>query len=200
MKRPYGKIMQRIAALMLGAFLFASPVAQAAVNTAIGDIAGTPGDLDDSNPFTLLAASTPTLVKTAFLAGGGAALTTGDTLPAGTSVDFLIYLVNEASLDILDVSIQDNLTGFTYTPGTIRVLNTTLSSVCVVPTACTAGQELVIYDAVRAETPLLDGVALGDAASFVGTQVDIGDEVQLNAQQDVSAGTILALVFTATLD
>ncbi|MCH8278370.1 MAG: hypothetical protein IIC12_05510, partial [Proteobacteria bacterium] len=62
------------------------------------------------------------------------------------------------------------------------------------------GQEFGIDGACRAETPLLDGVALGDAASFVGTQVDIGDEVQLNAQQDVSAGTILALVFTATLD
>ena len=199
MKRQYGKIMQRIAALMLGAFLFASPMAQAATNTALGDIAGVPGDLDNSVPF-VLTSSTPTLVKRAFLAGGGAALTSGDVLPAGTSIDFLIYLNNEADVAILDVSIQDALTGFTYTPGTIRVLNTTLSSVCADPTACTAGEEVTIYDDVRVTGALLDTVTLGDAASFVGTQVDVGDEVQANAQQDVSANTILAVVFTATLD
>ncbi len=200
MKRQYGKIMQRIAALMLGAFLIASPMAQAATNTALGDIAGVPGDLDNSNIFELLAASTPTLVKTAFLAGGGAALSDGDTLPAGTSVDFLIYLVNESDLDILDVSIQDALAGFSYTPGTIRVLNTIASGTCVDPTACTPGEEDAIYDLVRAETPLLDTVTGGDAASFVDPQIDIGDEVQANAQQDAVANMVLAVVFTVTLD
>ena len=199
MKRQYGKIMQRLAALMLGAFLFASPMAQAAVNTALGDIAGDGLLLDNSNPFTLNR-STPTLVKTAFLAGGGAALTSGDVLPAGTSIDFLIYLNNEANVAILDVSIQDALAGFTYTPGTIRVLNTTLSTVCADPTACTAGEEVTIYDDVRVTGALLDTVELGDAASFNSTQVDVGDQVQANAQQDVSASTILAVVFTATLD
>ncbi len=201
MKRQYGKIMQRIAALMLGAFLFASPLAQAATNTAFGDIAGVGPDLDNSNTFELLTASTPTLVKAAFLTSDGSALLDGDILPAGTSVDFLIYLVNEASLDILDVSIQDNLTGFTYTAGTIRVFNTTLSDVCAIPAACDAGEELIIYGDVVGETPLTDGVLGGDdVASFVGTQVDIGDEVQTNAQQDVTAGTILAVVFTAVLN
>ncbi len=200
MKRQYEKTLQRIAALMLGAFLFLSPLAQAATNQGTGDVAGVGGDLDNSNIFTLNT-STPTLVKRAFLAGGGAALTSGDTLPAGTSIDFLIYLVNEADVDILDVSIQDALTGFTYTAGTIRVLNTTASSVCTDPTACTAGQEVTIYDDVRAETPKSDVAAGGDSASFVGTQVDVGDEVQTaNDVQDVSALTILAVVFTATID
>ena len=199
MKRQFEKIMQRIAALTLGIFLILSPVAQAADNTGTGDVAGVVGDLVDSNTFTLTA-STPTLVKRAFLAGGGAALTSGDVLPAGTSIDFLIYLVNEADVAILDVSIQDDLTGFTYTTGTIRVLNTTLSSVCTDPAACTAGEEVTIYDDVRVTGALLDTVELGDAASFIGTQVDVGDEVQTNAQQDVSANTILALVFTVTLD
>ena len=200
MKRQIAKIMQRIAALMLGVFLIASPMAQAATNTALGDIAGVGGDLDNSLVFTLLT-STPTLVKRAFLAGGGAALTSGDRLPAGTSIDFLIYLNNEADIAILDVSIQDDLTtGFSYTPGTIRVLNTTLSSVCADPTACTAGEEVTIYDDVRVTGALPDTVELGNAASFIGTQVDVGDQVQANAQQDVSANTILAVVFTATLD
>ncbi len=199
MKRQYEKTLQRIAALMLGAFLFLSPLAQAATNQGTGDVAGVGGDLDNSNIFTLNT-STPTLVKRAFLAGGGAALTSGDTLPAGTSIDFLIYLNNEADVAILDVSIQDALTGFTYTPGTIRVLNTTLSSVCADPTACTPGEEVTIYNDVRGTGALLDTVELGDAASFIGTQVDVGDEVQTNAQQDVSANTILAVVFTATID
>ena len=199
MKRQYGNITQRIAALMLGVLLTLSQVAQAETNTGTGDIAGVAGDLVDSNIFTLTA-STPTLVKTAFLAGGGAALTTGDSVPAGTSVDFMIYLNNEASIDINDVTIQDALTGFTYTAGTIRVFNGTPSGACLDPTACTQAEEIVIYDAVRGTAVLLDGVAAGDVASFVGTQVDIGDEVQANAQQDVAANTILAVVFTATLN
>ena len=74
MKRQYGKIMQRIAALMLGVFLMLGSVAQAAVNTAIGDIAGVPADLVNSDPFTLLP-STPTLVKSAFLTSSNTALT-----------------------------------------------------------------------------------------------------------------------------
>ncbi len=199
MKRQYGKITQRIVALMLGVLLTLGSVAQAADNTGTGDVAGVPGDLTNSSVFQLFTSS-PTLVKTAFLAGGGAALTSGDVLPAGTSIDFLIYLVNEADVAILDVSIQDALAGFTYTPTTIRVLNTTLSSVCTDPTACTAGQEVTIYNDVRAETPLLDTATGADTASFIGTQLDVGAEVQTaNAVQDVAADTILAVVFTVIL-
>ncbi len=200
MKRQYGKIMQRLAALTLGVFLILSSVAQAADNTAIGDVNDVGADLVDSNTFTLTA-STPTLVKRAFLAGGGAALTSGDTLPAGTSIDFLIYLVNEADVDILDVGIQDTLVGFSYTAGTIRVLNTTLSTVCTDPTACTAGEEVTIYDDVRAETPLSDGAG-DDAASLNGATVEVGNNGidTTNATQNAVADTSLAVVFTATLD
>ncbi len=199
MKRQYGKITQRIAALMLGVLLTLGSVAQAADNVGAGDVAGDTTALLDSSIFQLFTSS-PTLVKTAFLAGGGAALTSGDVLPAGTSIDFLIYLVNEADVAILDVSIQDALTGFTYTAGTIRVLNTTLSSVCTDPTACTAGEEVTIYNDVRAETPVLDTATGADTASFIGTQLDVGAEVQTaNAEQDVAALTILAVVFTVQL-
>ena len=200
MKRQYGKITQRIVALMLGVLLTLGSVAQAADNVGAGDVAGDTTALLDSSIFQLFTSS-PTLVKTAFLAGGGAALTSGDTLPSGTSIDFLIYLVNEANVGILDVSIQDDLTtGFTYTAGTIRVLNTTASSVCTDPTACTAGEEVTIYNDVRAETPLLDTATGADTASFIGTQLDVGAEVQTaNAEQDVAALTILAVVFTVQL-
>ena len=197
MKRQYEKIMQRIAALMLGAFLFASPMAQAAVNTAIGDIAGTPGDLVNSDPFELIA-STPTLVKKAFLTSSNTALNDGDTLPAGTSIDFLIYINNETDIDLVDVGIQDTLAGFTYVLGTIRVLNTT--GECSL-TVCTAAEELIIYNLARVETPLSDGAADGDAASYSAPMVEVGNTVTLgNDPQDAVANTILAVVFTATLD
>ncbi len=197
MKRQYGKIMQRIAALMLGAFLFASPMAQAATNTALGDIAGVGADLDDSNTFTLLA-STSTLVKAAFLTSDNSPLTTGDRLPAGTSIDFLIYINNETDIDLVDVGIQDTLAGFTYVAGTIRVLNTTAE--CAL-TLCDAAEELGIYNDARVTVALSD-TAGNDAASFVAAVVEVGNNgVQTtNAAQNAVANTVLALVFTATLD
>ena len=197
MKRQYGKIMQRIAALMLGAFLFASPMAQAATNTALGDIAGNGADLDDSNTFELLA-STPTLVKAAFLTSDNTPLTSGDRLPAGTSVDFLIYINNETDIDLVDVGIQDTLTGFTYVAGTIRVLNTTAE--CAL-TLCDATEEQGIYDDARVTAALSDSAG-DDAASFVAAVVEVGNNgVQTtNAAQNAVANFVLALVFTATLN
>ena len=201
MKRQYGKITQRLAALMLGVFLILSSVAHAADNTAIGDVNDVDGDLVDSNTFTLNV-STPTLVKAAFLAGGGAALTSGSSLPSGTSIDFLIYLVNEAAIDIVDVGIQDTLAaGFTYTAGTIRVLSTTASSVCTDPAACTPAQELTIYTDVQGETALSDSPG-NDAASLNGGIVEVGNNGldTTNASQNADALTILAVVFKAVLN
>ncbi len=196
MKRQFGKIVQHLAALMLGVLLTLGPVAQAADNTGTGDIAGVGADLVDSNIVTLTP-STPTLVKAVFLTSNNTALTSGDTLPTGTSVDFLIYLNNEADVAILDVTIQDALTGFTYTAGTIRVLNTTAECAA---TACTVGEELTIYNDVRAEAAKTDGAAAGDTASFVGSTVDVGNQVQANDQQDAVANTVLAVVFPVTVD
>ncbi len=197
MKRQYEKTLRHIAALMLGAFLFLSPLAQAATNTGIGDVAGVDADLVDSNTFTLLT-STPTLFKAAFLTSDNSALTSGSTLPAGTSVDFLIYLNNDADLAVLDVGIQDTLVGFTYVAGTIHVLNTTAE--CAVPLACTAAEELTIYDDARVTAALSD-TAGNDAASLNGTTVEVGNNVTAgNTQQDAAANLVLALVFTATID
>ncbi len=196
MKRQYGKIMQRLAALTLGVFLIASPMAQAAVNTAIGDVNDVGADLADSNPFTLTR-STPTLIKAAFLTSDNTPLTSGDVLPAGTSVDFLIYLNNVAGIDILDVGIQDTLVGFTYLAGTIRVRNTTTCA----GDPCLAAEEQTIYDDARAtgalsDTPNNDAASLNVATVEVGNNgIDTG-----NAQQNAVANTVLAVVFTAILD
>ena len=141
--------------------------------------------------------STPTLGKAAFLTSDFSALLDNDVLPVGTSVDFLIYLNNEADVAIDDVGIQDTLVGFTYVPGTIRVLNTTAECAAA---ACIPAEELVIYNDARVTAPLLDSTG-DDAASFVGTTVEVGDSVETtNAQQNAVANTVLAVVFTATID
>jgi len=197
MKRQFVKTMQHIAALTLGVLLTLGSVAQAADNTAIGDVNGVGADLTDSNTFTLNT-FTAALQKRAFLTVGNTALTSGDTLPAGTSVDFLIYLNNESDLVINDVGIQDTLVGFTYVASSIRVLNTT--NECTLP-VCTAAEELIMYNDARV-TAVLSDTAGNDAASFIAGVVEVGNNgVQTtNAVQNALANEVLAVVFTATLD
>ncbi len=195
MKRQYGKIMQRIAALMLGVFLMLSSVAHAAINTAVGDIAGDGLLLDDSNIFELIT-SAPTLVKAAFLTSTNLALNDGDRLPAGTSIDFLIYINNETDIDLVDVGIIDALAGFTYVGGSLHVLNTTAE--CTL-TACDAAEELNIYNLARVAGARTDGVD-GDGASESGGTIEVGDNTTAgNGTQDAVANTVLALVFTVLL-
>jgi len=197
MKRQIAKIMQRIAALMLGVFLMLSSVAQAATNTAVGNIAGDGLLLDDSNIFELIA-STPTLVKAAFLTSTNLALNDGDTLPKGTSIDFLIYINNETDIDLVDVGIIDALAGFTYVGSSLHVLNTTAECGA---TLCDAAEELNIYNLARvAGAARSDGVD-GDGASESGGTIEVGDNTTAgNGTQNALANFVLALVFTATLN
>ena len=53
MKRQFKKYMQHFAALMLGVFLISGPVAEAALNTGTGDVAGDTDALTNSVPFEL---------------------------------------------------------------------------------------------------------------------------------------------------
>jgi uncharacterized repeat protein (TIGR01451 family) len=193
MKRQFGKTLQHIAALTLGVFLVLSSVAEAATNTVTGDVAGDAAALGNSNAFDLSSASALTLVKTAFLTVGGAQLFTTDTVPAGTSVDFMIYINNESSVAISDVSIQDVLdAAFTYQAGSIRIDNTVADCAAT----CDAAEEAVIYAAAEDNTPLTDAAA-DDTASFAALTVDAGNSVVgANAQLDVAGNTVLALVFT----
>ena len=196
MKRQFVKTMQRFAALTLGVLLTLGNVAQAATNQGIGDVAGAGGDLTDSNVFTLNT-TTPTLVKAAFLTSDNTALTSGDNLPVGTSIDFLIYLNNEADVSVDDVGIIDTLVGFTYVGGSLHVLNTTAE--CAL-TACTPAEELTIYNNARVAGPKTD-VINDDEASSVGGTVEVGNNTTAgNTQQDAAANFVLALVFTATID
>ena len=195
MKRQFVKTMQHIAALTLGVLLTLGSVAQAADNTALGDVAGVPGDLVDSNLFTLNRYAAA-LQKRAFLTSDNTALGSGDTLPAGTSVDFLIYLSNESDLSIDDVGILDTLVGFTYVGGSLHVLNTTAA--CT--SGCDAAEELAIYNATRVAGAKTDGTP-DDEASFAAGTVEVGDNTTgTNTQQDAAANFVLALVFTVTID
>ena len=197
MKRQFGKTMQLIAALTLGVMLILSPVAQAADNTGTGDVAGVPGDLIDSNVFSLLSSPTLTLVKTAFLTSTGAELTSGDTLTAGTQVDFMIYVNNTSSIQVTDVSIQDVLDPlFLYSSPSIRLDN----SVADCGATCDTVEKAAIYLAASTSGVLSDAAVAGDAVSFAALTVDAGDQnVVGNDTLNIAANTVLALVFTVTV-
>ena len=194
MKRQFGKTLQHIAALTLGVFLTLGHVAQAANNQGTGDVAGVGADLTDSNVFILSSTGSGlVLVKTAFLTSSGTQLTSSDTVPAGTSVDFMIYINNESSVAISDVSIRDVLdAAFTYQAGTIKIDN----SVADCAATCDAAEEQAVYAAAILTAALTDGAG-DDAASFAALTVDAGNSVVgTNAQLDVAGNTVLALVFT----
>ena len=197
MKRQFEKTKQYFAALMLGVLLTLGSVAQAADNIGVGDVAGDPAALVDSNTFQLFSSGALTLVKTAWLTADGTPITSGATLPAGTDVDFLIYVNNKSDLQIDDVTIADTLDVlFGYTAGTIRVNNATTE--CAV-TICTGVEEQAIYDAAILIGAGTDAVG-GDSVSYVGTTVDVGDENQGgNTPQNAAANSVLAVVFTVTV-
>ena len=195
MKRQIVRKMQHVAALMLGVFLILSPIAQAADNQGTGDVASDPAALVDSNIFQLFTTGAAlTLVKTAYLNGTGVELTSGDTLPLGTLVDFMIYVNNSGSVAVLDTSIQDVLDPlFLYQVGSIRVDNAVAD--CAAD-PCTNLEEAAIYASAIAVLPSSDVVDAPDVASITALTIDVGDENALNGQQDAAANSVLAVVFT----
>ncbi len=196
MKRQFGKTLQHIAALTLGVFLVLSSVAEAATNTGTGDVAGDAAALGNSNAFDLSSASALTLVKTAFLTVGDAQLSTTDTVPAGTSVDFMIYLNNESSVAINDVSIQDIL-NVAFTKDVDNIHIDTAVADCGV--TCDATEEAAIYASAIATGALTDAAG-DDTVSFAALTVNAGNSVVgTNTRLDVPANRVLALVFTVVV-
>ncbi len=198
MKRQFEKTKQYLAALMLGVLLTLGSMAQAADNIGVGDVAGDPAALVDSNTFVLNSSGALTLVKTAWLTVGGTPITSGTTLPAGTQVDFMIYVNNKSDLQIDDVTIADTLDAlFLYGPAdNIRVNNATVE--CTLA-ACDPAEELVIYNAARVVGAGTDAVG-GDSVSYVAPTVDVGNANQGgNTQQNAAANSVLAVVFTVTV-
>ena len=194
MKRQIGKNLRHVAATACAAILAmcSFQTALAEDNTGTGDINGDPAALADSNVFQLSSTGALALVKTAWMTSDGSPITSGSTVPQGTSVDFMIYINNQSSVAINDVSIQDVLDVlFVYQTESIRVDN----SVGDCGATCDAAEEAAIYAAASAVGNNLDAVD-GDTSSFAGVTVDVGNQAVGNARLDAAANKVLAVVFT----
>ncbi len=198
MKRQFEKTKQHLAALILGVLLTLGSVAQAENNQGFGDVAGVDAALGNSNIFVLNSSGALDLVKTAWLTADGSPITSGSTLPAGTQVDFMIYVNNKSDLQVDDVTIRDTLDVlFAYNaPDNIRVDNAVAE--CAI-TVCTGVEEQAIYDAAILVGAGTDAVSAVDTISYTGTSVNVGNENETNAQQDAAANSVLAVVFTVTV-
>jgi uncharacterized repeat protein (TIGR01451 family) len=204
MKRQIGKILRRLAVTACAAIMAIGslPTAFAEDNTGTGDVNGDAAALADSNVFQLFSTGAGlALVKTAWITSDGSPITSGSTVPQGTSVDFMIYVNNQGSVDINDVSIQDVLDPlFVYNGAadSIRVLNVNLAGTgsCNLA-ACTPAEEAAIYAAVSADTAKTNGTG-DDEASFNGTDtIDVGNENEgTNTAVTADADRVLAVVFT----
>ena len=194
MKRQTSKNLRHVAATACAAILAMCSLqtALAADNTGTGDINGDSDALANSNVFQLLSTGALALVKTAWMTSDGSPITSGSTVPQGTSVDFMIYVNNQSSVAINDVSIQDVLDVlFVYQTESIRVDN----SVDDCGATCDAAEEAAIYAAASAVGNNLDAVD-GDTSSFTGVTVDVGNQAVGNARLDAAANKVLAVVFT----
>ena len=201
MKRQIGNNLRRVAVTACAAMLAMCSVqtALAEDNTGTGDINGDSAALANSNVFQLFSTGALVLVKTAWLTSDGSPITSGSTVPQGTSVDFMIYVNNQSSVAINDVSIQDVLDVlFTYQTDSIRVANVALPSTggsCAVA-VCTTDEEAEIYAAASVVATNGDGTGDSDTSSFAGTTVDVGDQNAANDPLNVTADRVLAVVFT----
>ena len=168
--------------------LMASP-AMAADNQGIGDIAGDPLALNNSNIFSLFS-TTMSLNKTAFL-NNGTKLTSGATLPRGTEINFLIYINNTTAFGMSDISIQDVLDPtFAYQAGTMKADNTLAST----------GSETLIFNTVSAVAATLTDAINDDQASAVGVTIDVGNSVVTgNTQVDVAPNSVWSFLFKALM-
>ena len=194
MKRQIGKNLRHVAATACAAILAMCSLqtAFAENNIGLGDINGDSAALADSNVFQLSSTGALALVKTAWMTSDGSPITSGSTVPQGTSVDFMIYINNQSSVAINDVSIQDVLDVlFVYQTESIRVDN----SVGDCGATCDAAEEAAIYAAASAVGNNLDAVD-GDTSSFAGVTVDVGNQAVGNARLDAAANKVLAVVFT----
>ena len=196
MKRQIEKILRHLAVTACAAILAvgSSQTAFAENNTGLGDVNGDTNALADSNVFQLFSTGAGlALVKTAWMTSDGSPITSGATVPQGTYVDFMIYVNNQGSVAINDVSIRDVLDPlFVYQADSIRVDN----SVADCGATCDATEEAAIYAAASAVLPTNSDGVDADTSSFAALTVDAGDENVANGQLNVAANTVLAVVFT----
>jgi hypothetical protein len=135
-------------------------------------------------------------VKRAFWPDG-TPIPTGATLPRGVEFKYLLY-INNPDFARADVSVRDVLdAAFQYQAGTIQADNSVAECAVAI---CTVGEELTIFTAVDGAVFLSD-TADGDVASFTGAgpSVDAGDGNVANAQLNINADAVWALLFSVKL-
>jgi len=178
---------------MLALLVLVATPSMSETNQASGSVVDNPAALIDSNVFTLNRTGSPlTLVKRAYLSDG-TRVPTGSELPKGSIFHFLIYIGNDSTTEVHDINLQDVLDpAFEYRTDTIRIDNSIAS--CGAP-VCSAAIEDAIFAAVDPKTPLNDSVDTDIASQLSGT-IDLGDEIQANAQLNIAAQKIWAVAFT----
>lgn len=136
----------------------------------------------------------PNIVKRAFQMDG-TPIASGSTLPTAVPFRFLLYFDNPSTA-LTDVSVRDTLdAAFGYVSGSIRYDNSPAS--CALATCSTIEEAAILAAAIAA--PVRTDAVDGDAVSIVGSTIEAGDQSVANAQLDVAAGRVWAMVFTVTM-
>lgn len=194
----FGIVRSGLLATITCALLIGPTSALAAINTATWDISGA-AQADATFELVSYNLANVTLTKTAFLAADGSELIDGASVPAGTAVDFMIYINNTNTTPVNDISIADVLApaDFVYVPSFLSVGTT---GECALQ-ACDAGERAALYAAVAnvaSEAVEAGDVAGYDAAAVPNPTVSAGSSTG-NAQLDVPNNTAWAIVFRATV-
>ena len=136
----------------------------------------------------------PAVIKRAFWLDG-TPIPTGVDIPSGVQFRFMLYVSNPGAL-VADVSMQDLLAAaFSYVGGSIMYDNSVVN--CAAD-PCTALEEAAIFTAVDSGTVGTDPVN-GDVVSYIGSTLDVGNEIQANLQLDILGNRVWAVMFTATI-
>jgi len=136
------------------------------------------------------------IVKRAFWPNG-TPIPTGATIPSGVEFKYLLY-INNQDVARSDVSVRDVLDpAFQYQTGTIQADNSVAECAAAV---CTVAEEQTIFTAVDGAAFLSDAVD-GDVASYTGasSSVDAGDGNLANAQLNIDADTVWAVLFSVKM-
>jgi len=201
------KFQQTVAAAAAGFMVLTGTAAWAATNTATDPGGG--GVLLTASGAVTVNSSSLQLIKQVYDASGNCLASqpadatcnssaTSVTVPAGSSLKFLIFVKNTSDVALSDVRFQDILdtsaTGFTYAAGTIK--RTANDGTAPADTATTAQ----IYTAANTGTAQTDAVgAPDDYASYNAGTLTVGAVTgQANLSLAFQAHKSFAVIFNAT--
>ena len=193
-------------ATITAAMIFGPATAMAAVNTATWDIGGVAQSPDATFTLNSYDNTQISLTKTASLVSDGSELTSGDSVPTGTPVDFMIIVSNENTNPVSNINIVDVLddTIFTYVPGNMRINATNTCADLV----CTAAERADLYNFATAINDIIDGDVGGYEANTPAagsTRVSAGSGTGNSALNVVgataipTAGEDFALIYRVTV-